>query len=490
MDAKKSKTWDAKKLYALALNPWIILGSLCLGFLVGSVFPQQSIQLGFLGDIYVDLLKMITLPFMVSAIIFSLQRLFREGGTGKLLGRVAVVFLAASIVVAIIGALTVLMLRPGTDLPPETMQKFGQIVGNDLASSDTAMSLQGADEVKKQLGFSEMLVSMVPANIFNALAVGDTLKALVFAMLFGLAVGHVPTKISDGLTVSLETIYQACQTLVRWLVYPMPIVLFCMSAAQLGKTGMEPLQAMLHFVVTFFVASLVILALSVFIIWRRSNRPLVEVLNSLREPFALALATRSSATCMPVMIESLADKLGFARARVELLVPLSVSLLRVGPVVFYVCATLFIAQLYGRSLSVADVMLVMAASVLAGFASAGMTGLVTVSLVGMTCAYLGLPFEAAFILFLAVDPICDMLRTLVLVIGNTAAVTLIVPPPADLSYLLTPSSMPAMPTVPAASAFGAPAAGAAAASTPVAEGMLLGPFDLPVGDLPGSTTPR
>jgi Na+/H+-dicarboxylate symporter len=490
MEAKKSK-WDAKKLYSLALNPWVILGSLCLGFLVGSIFPQQSIQLGFLGDIYVDLLKMITLPFMVSAIIFSLQRLFREGGTGKLLGRLAVVFLAASVLVAIIGAVTVLVLRPGADLSPDTMAKFGQIVGNDLSSSDTAMSLQGTDEVKKSMGFSEMLVSMVPANIFNALAVGDTLKALVFAMLFGLAVGHVPTKISDGLTVSLETIYQACQTLVRWLAFPMPIVLFCMSAAQLGKTGMEPLQAMLHFVVAFFVASIIILALSVFIIWRRSNRPMSEVLNSLREPFALALATRSSATCMPVMIEALADKLGFARARVELLVPLSVSLLRVGPVVFYVCATLFIAQLYGRSLSMADVMLVMATSVLAGFASAGMTGLVTVSLVGMTCAYLGLPFEAAFILFLAVDPICDMLRTLVLVIGNTAAVTLIVPPPADLSYLLTPST----PT-PAASlgqalpvaAAGAAAAAAAAAAKP-ADGMLLGPFDLP-GDTPAGATPR
>lgn len=493
MEAKKSK-WDAKKLYSLALNPWVILGSLCLGFLVGSIFPQQSIQLGFLGDIYVDLLKMITLPFMVSAIIFSLQRLFREGGTGKLLGRLAVVFLAASVLVALIGALTVMVLRPGADLSPDTMQKFGQIVGNDLSSSDTAMSLQGADEVKKSMGFSEMLVSMVPANIFNALAVGDTLKALVFAMLFGLAVGHVPTKISDGLTVSLETIYQACQTLVRWLAYPMPIVLFCMSAAQLGKTGMEPLQAMLHFVVTFFVASMIILALSVFIIWRRSNRPVSEVLNSLREPFALALATRSSATCMPVMIESLADKLGFARARVELLVPLSVSLLRVGPVVFYVCATLFIAQLYGRSLSLADVMLVMATSVLAGFASAGMTGLVTVSLVGMTCAYLGLPFEAAFILFLAVDPICDMLRTLVLVIGNTAAVTLIVPPPADLSYLLTPSSSPATPAVPVTSAAplvagAAAATAAAAASAKPADGMLLGPFDLP-GDTPAGVTPR
>ena len=274
---------DAKKLYSLALNPWVILGSLALGFLVGSIAPKQALQLGFLGDIYVDLLKMITLPFMVSAIIFSLQRLFREGGTGKLLGRLAVVFLAASVFVAIIGAVAVIILRPGADLPPETMAKFGQIVGSDLNSSDTAMSLEGTDEVKKSITFTEMLISMVPANIFNALAVGDTLKALVFAMLFGLAVGHVPTKISDGLTVSLETIYQACQTLVRWLAYPMPIVLFCMSAAQLGKTGMEPLKAMVQFVVAFTIASLIILAISVFVIWRRSGRSMKDVLEGFRQ---------------------------------------------------------------------------------------------------------------------------------------------------------------------------------------------------------------
>jgi Na+/H+-dicarboxylate symporter len=482
-DSKKAGGWDAKRIYTFALNPWVILGSLALGFLFGSVAPQQAIQLGFLGDVYVDLLKMITLPFMVSAIIFSLQRLFREGGTGKLLGRLAVVFLGASVLVAVIGALTVIVLQPGSNLPPETMARFGQIVGSDLSSSDTAMSLQGTDEAKKSITFSEMLISMVPANIFNALAVGDTLKALVFAMLFGLAVGHVPAKISDGLTVSLETIYQACQTLVRWLAYPMPIILFCMSAAQLGKTGMDPLKAMLAFVGAFTIASLLILALSVFVIWRRSGKPMHEVMGSLREPFALALATRSSATCMPVMIESLADKLGFARARVELLVPLSVSLLRVGPVVFYVCATLFIAQMYGRTLSVADVMLVMATSVLAGFASAGMTGLVTVSLVGMTCAYLGLPFEAAFILFLAVDPICDMLRTLVLVIGNTAAVTLIVPKPTDLSFLLSPTAAAApASTAPLAAAAGvtATASTAAAAAKPV-EGGMLADFDIPTG---------
>jgi len=423
---------DIKKFYAFVLNPWVVIGSLSAGVAFGMLSPAAAVGLGFIGDIYVDLLKMVTLPFMVSAVIFSLQRLFRDGGTGRLLGRVAVVFLAFSVFVAVAGAVTLLILRPGENLPSTTMHTFGQIVGNDLSASDTEMSLRGVDEVKKTTSLSDVLVSLVPANIFSALANGDTLKTLVFALLFGLAVGHVPTRISDGLTQALETIYHACQTLMHWLSFPLPLVLFAMSAAQLGKTGVEPLRAMGQFVLAFLVVCIVLLAIAAFIIWKRSNGTLVETLKALRGPFALALATRSSATCMPIMIESLVDSLGFARSRVELLVPLSVSLLRIGPVVYYVCATLFIAQIYGRSLSGMEVGIVLLASVLAGFASAGMTGLVTVSLIGMTCTYLGLPFEAAFILFLAVDPVCDMLRTLVLVIGNTAAVTVVCPRPLKI----------------------------------------------------------
>ncbi|WP_432730720.1 dicarboxylate/amino acid:cation symporter [Variovorax sp. W6] len=423
---------NTSRIYAFVLNPWVVIISLGAGVAFGMLAPLLATPLAFVGDIYVDLLKMITLPFMVSAVIFSLQRLFRDGGTASLLGRVALVFLGFSAFVAIAGAVTLLVLRPGENLPASTMQTFGQIVGGDLSASDTAMNLRGVDEVKKTASFADMLVSLVPANIFSALANGDTLKTLVFALLFGLAVGHVPTRISDGLTQALETVYHACQTLMRWLSFPLPVVLFCMSAAQLGKTGIEPLRAMGAFVVAFLVVSALLLAVAAVIIWKRSNGTLGQTLNALRGPFALALATRSSATCMPIMIESLVTRLGFARSRVELLVPLTVSLLRIGPVVYYVCATLFIAQIYGRSLTPVEIGIVLTSSVLAGFASAGMTGLVTVSLIGMTCTYLGLPFEAAFILFLAVDPVCDMLRTLVLVIGNTAAVAVVCPRPLKI----------------------------------------------------------
>ena len=423
---------DRKKLYVFVLNPWVVLGSLALGFTFGLYRPEFALKLSVIGDVYVDLLKMIALPFMVSAVIFSLQRLFREGGASSLLVRVGVVFSVFSVAVGVIGGITLLLLTPGENLPPEVMQKFGQIVGGDFTSSDSVMSLFGVDVPVKALNFSDVILSLIPSNIFAALAGGETLKILIFALLFGFAIGQVPSRVADGLTQALESIYHACQILMRWLNYPLPIILFSMSAAQIAKTGVGPLQAMGQFVLSFFVASFIALIASTLIIWKRSNSSLIETLNAMRGPFALALATRNSATCMPTMIESLVDRLGFVRSKVELLVPLSVSLLRIGPVIYYVAATVFIAQLYGKPLGVIELLVVLSASILAGFASAGMTGILTVSLIGLICTYLGLPFEAAFVLFLAVDPICDMLRTLVLVLGNNAAVCLICPRPLKI----------------------------------------------------------
>ncbi len=420
---------DPRKLQAFALNPWVVLASLVFGALLGASMPGFAIHLGVVGDLYVDLMKMIVMPFMVSAIVFSIQRLFQEGGASRILVRVAVVFLGFAFVAALLAGVALSALRPGSGLSQQTLQAFGHIVGGHGATQDTRIDLYGAPQVLRTQGLGAVLISLIPANIFAALADGQTLQAMIFALLFGFAVGQIPARVSDGLTRSLETVYRSCQILVRWLNYPLPVVLLCMSAAQLARMGTGPLLAMTEFVLAFAVAALLALALAAVVLWRRSQQPFGAMLAALKAPFALALATRNSAACMPVMIETLADRLGFARSKVELLVPLSVSLLRLGPVLYFVSATMFIAQLYGHRLGADELGVVLAASVLAGFASSGMSGVVTVSMTGMVCGYLRLPFEAAFLLFVAVDPICDMLRTLVIVVGNVAAVALICPRP-------------------------------------------------------------
>lgn len=424
---------NAQKIQQFILSPWVILACLVIGFSLGWALPSVGLKLAVVGDIYVDLLKMIVLPFMVSAIVFSVQKLLQEGGAGPIAGRVVLAFAGFSVVAALVGILTVSMTQPGSNLSETTLATFGRIVGDDLSSTDTAMSLYGVNvDAQKGKTLEEVVMSLIPSNIFEALAKGETLKALIFSLMFGMALGHVPNRIAGGLSQTLETVYQTCQTLTRWLNFPLPVVLVCMSASQIAASGIEPLIAMANFVLAFCAASLICLVLAVLVIWKRSNATLSETMDALREPFALAIATRSSVTCMPAMIESLVQRLSFAKSRVELLVPLSVSMLRVGPILYYACSTLFIAQLYGRNLEAHELALLLAASVLAGFASAGMTGLVTLSLTSMACGYLGLPFEAAFILFLAVDPVCDILRTMVLVIGNTAAVSVICPRPLKI----------------------------------------------------------
>lgn len=415
-----------------ALNPWTVLGCVIAGGFLGWAAPELARHLGVVGVVYVDLLKMIVLPFMISAVIFSLQNLYRDGGAARIFKRVVVVFLAFSVLAAVLAAAGSLLAQPGGNLAPETRAALGKIVSADSDRSNTETAMRTPDVVPPGASLSDVVQSLIPQNIFASLANGETLKALVFALLFGFAAGQVPTRISTGLHQALETIYHACQTLTRWVNLPVPLVLVCMAASQVALTGLQPMRAMAGFVFAFLLVCLILLGLAMELISRRAGVPYGEVMRAMRETFALGVATNNSATCMPAMVDGLAGKLKFARARVELLVPLTISLLRVGAVAYFVCGTLFIAALYGRALSPLDLLVLMLVSVLAGFASSGMAGIVTVSLVGTVCGYLSLPFEAAFVLLVAVDPICAMGRTAVTVIASCAAVATVCPKPVKL----------------------------------------------------------
>ena len=405
----------------MASRPSLVAASLLGGIGVGLQWPEIAAHIGIIGDIYVDLLNMIVLPFMVSAVIFSLRQLVSEGGAAHMLRRVVVIFLAAMATTALIGLASAVVIAPGSNLSADTLLTLGKLVGDDInRGGHTDLALFGTEQLEKSLSFGEMLLSIIPNNIFAALAQGDTLKALVFSLLFGLAIGQVPGKSSDSLTQALETIYRACQKLTQWFNTLLPLVLFAMVASQVAKTGLEPLRAMLGFILALATGALLILALSLWLLHWSSGLSWRAVLFSQREPLTMAIATRSSPACMPAMITSLVEHLRFPRAKIELLVPLGISLLRLGPVLYYVVATFFIAQMYGRELQALEVAVVLIGAMLAGFASSGMSGFITISLTGIVCAYIGLPFEGALVLFLAIDPICDMLRTLVLVASNNA----------------------------------------------------------------------
>jgi Na+/H+-dicarboxylate symporter len=423
-----------KRIQRWALNPVVVTSSIILGGFTGYSFPEIGKNVGFLGTLYVDLLKMIVLPFMLSAVIFSLRSIFAKSeNMGTLLQKIVRWYLLALVMAAAIGTGSALLIEPGSGLDDATLKAFGNLIHSDQ-STTTDLEITLAEkpvEIHHESLPGNIAERLIPSNIFSALSNGDTIKVLVFALLFGVAIGHIPAHLSNALTFSLETIYTACQKLTQWFNLLLPLASFAMAAEQLATTGLEPMRVMVTFVEVFLLAACLMMALSIFAIWRRSGQPLGAVLSSQQESFFMAISTRNSTACMPNMIESLVARLHFNKSEVELLIPLGVSILRIGPVVYYTVATLFIAQLYDRALTPNDILLVVGVSILAGIASTGMTSIVAVAQTSVVCTYLGLPFEAAFVLFVAVDPVADMLRTAMLVIGINGVTTLICSRPEE-----------------------------------------------------------
>jgi Na+/H+-dicarboxylate symporter len=403
----------------LAASPWVVCLSIGAGVATGQAAPGLARRVGAVGDLYISLLEMVVLPFMVAAVVFSLRRLLGDRHSLGDLRLIPLAFTGFILAAALVGTLAALLLGPGRDLPPDTLLAMARLAGGrGLPGSHDTLALFAQGAATAAPGLGERLLELVPSNVFAALARGDALKVMAFALLFGLAAGRCPDRGEARFTNMLETVYQACLALTHGFNQLLPLALYSIIASQVARTGLQPLRAMAGFLLALAAAGLALVLLSLATLQWASRRPWTAVLRSQRVPMLMALATRNTRACMPSMIDSLDSGLGLPRERVELLVPLGASLLRSGQAFYYALVTVFLAQLYGVHLGPQQLAMTLAGSVLLGFASTGLSGVLVVSSAGVLCGALGVPFEGALALFIAVDPVCDILRTVVGVVSN------------------------------------------------------------------------
>lgn len=418
-------------LKKLATHPATIAAAIIGGIVLGIWAPVFSSAIGFVGMVYVNLLKMVVLPFMVSAIIFSMRQLFQMEGFERSIGKVAFYFLAAIALSAVIGAATGGLAGPGRGLEPETLIVFGKMVEKSTGTAtDYELPLSAPEAALADNAPRQVVQQIIPDNIFAALSQGDSIKILFFAILFGIAFGFAPNRIADSLSFTLESVYRACQVLIKWFNLFLPPVLVAMLASQIADTGLEPLVAMTKFVIAFCAVSGLLALICAGLVMARAGVGAGEFLGAFRETILLAIATGSNTACIPNTIEAMAGKLRFNRAIVELLTPMGAALLRTGPALYYALAAVFIAQLYERPFEVSHWLLLTLGAFVGGLASAGSSGIVTIGFGALACAYVGLPFDAAFILFVAVDRVCEIPRTLFNVMSSCLVIAGVCPRPA------------------------------------------------------------
>jgi len=404
-------------LKSFLVSPWTILGSIIVGIVCGVYAPAFSIGLDSIGSIYISLLKVVVLPFLLATILVGIIGLLQKEGSEALIRKIIIGFVGSMFLAAVIGVGTVLV--TGTDMTPGKKTEFGVLVNNKDTGTELSITLHEPMTKAPEVSAGKMAEKFIPENIFATLNNGESLKIVIFCLIFGVALGHLKTEGQRMLVEVLKSIQQASISIFKFLNYFLPIALLAMISAQVGKVGVGIFLTMFDFVFQQFVGGLLVVVLGTIVIWKRSGLDLMTVIRETKETLIVAISSRSSLACIPYAQEAL-HKLHFDKGGVELTVPLSFTVNRIGSIVYYAIATVFIANIYDAPLGFTGLFVVLFGSILAGLASAGTTGILTVATVAVVCDLLKLPSEAVLVLLIAVDPLMDMIRTASHVHGNVA----------------------------------------------------------------------
>ena len=404
-------------------SPWAILVSVALAIYMGTAHQETAALLAPLGDFYLGLLKMCVLPILLAAITTSIGRLMRSSDAAKYIKRILVVFPLGLIVASGLTVLLAVITGPGRNLSPKTLESLGVLV-ND-SGIDLEMALTGPLPEAANRGIGTFLISLVPDNIFSALSQGETLKVLIFSIIVGISLGLIRDPVTEPCFDILEAIYRTFNQLIDWLTVVLPLGLFSLLAYQLSQQGVDVMLSMINFVVAALIIFFSIYVISTLIVWQQSKMSLLKVLAALREPTILALATSSSLACLPSAIAQLSEALKFNRQTINLVTPLSITICRFGSVIYFALGSVFVMQLYDKPIGPGSILVVIIGSIFAGMATAGVTGILTLTMLGIVLEPLQLPLEAVLVLFVAIDPIMDPFRTLGIVHTGIAATSVI-----------------------------------------------------------------
>ncbi|RIZ66388.1 MAG: dicarboxylate/amino acid:cation symporter [Methylococcales bacterium] len=405
---------------------WTILFAVSLGIYIG-LFQHDLVQyVAPFGHIYLDILKMCILPILVTAITMSIARLLQAEGESSFIQRMLVVFVLSIVMSAILGLAVGLISQPGSGFDKASLVSLGSIV-RDSGAPDLEISAYEPFVAKEKPSFSKTFIAnLIPENIFSALTTGSSLKVLFFAILFGIALGTTNKKSSQSLMSAIETVYATFSIMVKWLMLVLPFGLLGLIAHDVSQVGIPVLMAMIKFVPIALLGFSALFIISSLIMWQRTGSLLVPLV-ALKEAIVMALGTGNAMACLPSAISGLTDELGYDKKSTDLIVPLSLTICRTGPTLYFALATLFVAQLYKVDLGVSDLMAVFVWSIFAGLATAGASGVVLLSMLTLVLEPLGLPAEAVLVLFIVIDPIIGPFRALAIVHTSCAISTLILP---------------------------------------------------------------
>jgi Na+/H+-dicarboxylate symporter len=364
-----------------------------------------------IGEIFIRLLNMIAVPLVLASLIVGAASLHDVKHLAKLGGKLLALFLFTSIISVALAQVLTLVIQPGMHMTPEAKTHLVEAYRDEVKAP-----LQ--QEYKMDL--VEFLVNIVPKNPFRGLAEGDFLQIVFYAILTGLVLCYIPKERAKPVIAFFEGISQTMIKLVEKVILMAPLAVFALISATVAEFGFSILGTLFWYALTCLLALLIV----GFVLYPALVKVLgkvspIDFFLAQKQVMAVAFTTSSSSATLPVTIDVTENRLGVPNKIAAFVLPIGTTINKDGTALYQAVAAIFIAQVYGFDLSLAQQFTIFITCIITGAATAPVAGAGLIMLVVVLNA-VGLPVEG-IALIVGVDRIINMCRSTVNVIGDTTA---------------------------------------------------------------------
>jgi len=398
------------------LHTKILIG-LVLGAIAGTIAEMAGVGHWFvalepLGQAFIRLLIMIVIPLVMASLIIGTASL----GDLKKLGRIGMktigYYLVATALAVALGLVVAGTIKPGAGLDEE--------VKTQLLADYSGTNEARLESMQEAPGLQAILFNIIPRNPFASMANMDMLQIIFFALFFGIALTVLTEEKRKPLIDVLGSVNDAMVVIVEMIMKIAPYGVFILIAAVAGRFGVGVILSLLQYVLVG-IGTMVLFTITFYPITLKffSGMNPIFFFKRFYEVMVFAFSTSSSNAALPINLKITEDDLGVSRDVASFVLPLGATVNMNGTGIYHGVSTIFIAQVYGITLTPGQLIIVVITATLASIGAAGVPGIGFITL-AIVLEALGIPLEG-LAMVLGVERILDMTRTAVNVTGDSAA---------------------------------------------------------------------
>ncbi|MFD3156220.1 dicarboxylate/amino acid:cation symporter [Haloimpatiens sp. FM7330] len=387
---------------------FLIILAMFLGIIVGLIMGKKASMFSPLGDIFMQLIKMVVIPLVACSIISGAASIGESKSAGKIGISTFVYYLSTTAVAVIIALILGELTKPGIGI---SMDAVKSMFSNEYADKGTIP------------GFWETIKGIIPQNPIKALVDGNILQILFFSLFLGFGISSLSKDTKEHVIKVFNGLTDALVFVITKIMYIAPIGVFALMADATGTFGYKILLLVVKLLVVYIVALLIhafgiySLALKLF-----SKISIGKFFSKIYKAQLVALSTASSMATLPINMEICEKEFGVSKETTSFVLPLGATINMDGNSIYYALAACFFAQLFGIELGMTQYLAIIFTATIGSIGQAGVPGpslLVVAVLLSANIPVTGLP------LLFGVDRLFDMLRTAVNITGDASCAVIV-----------------------------------------------------------------